>query len=117
MRDDEPPAGPILRLFEVTVKPGCRAELLKKFATTSADVVSGEPGNEGYLFGSELSVEEHGPDRLVFASLWRDLDAVKERFGVDWQESFLPEGYAALIETSSMRHIDLSGGWHVDAGG
>ncbi|NNE12164.1 MAG: antibiotic biosynthesis monooxygenase, partial [Ilumatobacter sp.] len=106
-----PASGPILRLFEVTAKPGCAAELLAKFATTSAEVVRGEPGNEGFFFGRELAVDG---EQVLFASVWRDLDAVQARFGDDWQRSFLPEGYEALIETCSVRHIDLGGGWHVD---
>ena len=104
--------GPILRLFEVTAKPGCSAELLEEFATTSALVVQGEPGNEGYFFGRGIEVEE---ETVLFASVWRDLDAVRARFGDDWRTSFLPEGYDALIETCSVRHVDLSNGWHVAA--
>jgi hypothetical protein len=50
---------------------------------------------------------------VVFASIWKDLDAVKERFGEDWQVSFLPAGYEDLIDECSVRHIDLSAGWHV----
>jgi len=102
--------GPILRLFEVQSKPGCAAELVAKFATTSSDVVRHEPGNQGYFFGRGVDRDE---DVVVFASVWRDLDAVKQRFGADWQRSFLPPGYEALIEDCSVRHIDLSAGWHV----
>lgn len=110
-RPNGPEGGPILRLFEVTAKPGCGAPLLEKFATTSADVVRGEPGNTGYFFGQEIGVEG---ETVLFASVWQDLAAVKTRFGDDWQVSFLPEGYDALIETCSVRHVDLSDGWHVE---
>lgn len=103
-------SGPILRLFEVQTKPGCAAELIAKFPTTSADVVRHEPGNRGYFFGRGVARDE---DVVVFASVWKDLDAVKQRFGADWQRSFLPSGYEALIEECSVRHIDLSAGWHV----
>ena len=103
-------SGPILRLFQVKAKPGCRDELMRKFATTSADVVRGEPGNEGYFFGQGVAADE---GVVVFASIWTDLDAVKTRFGEDWEGSFLPPGYDALIEECSIRHIDLSSGWHV----
>ncbi len=113
MHHDEPRRGPILRLFEVTAKPGCAAELLAKFATTSAQVVRGEPGNEGYFFGQEIEVEG---ETVLFASDWQDLDAVRARFGDDWRASFLPEGYDALIQTCAVRHVDLSDGWHVEAG-
>jgi len=102
--------GPVMRLFQVRAKKGCADELLSKFATTSANVVRQEPGNEGYFFGPGIAADE---DVVVFASFWKDLDSVKKRFGEDWQSSFLPPGYENLIEECSVRHIDLSSGWHV----
>lgn len=110
MSGGETGQGPILRLFEVRAKPGCAEELLRKFATTSADVVSGQPGNQGYFFGQGIGGDGNV---VVFTSLWTDLDAVKTRFGADWQSSFLPPGYEELIETHAVRHIDLSAGWHI----
>ena len=102
--------GPIMRLFEARAKPGSAGTLLQKFASTSADVVRGEPGNEGFFFGHGV-----GPDDGVvfFASIWRDLDSVKARFGEDWQSSFLPQGYEDLIDECSVRHVELSSGWRV----
>ena len=105
--------GPILRLFQVRARPGCVEELMQKFATTSADVVREVPGNEGYFFGRGVEIDG---EFLVFASFWRDLDAVKERFGGEWQSSYLPPGYDPLIEECSIRHLDLSSGWHVNVG-
>ena len=110
MPQESPHQGPILRLFEVKTKKGCAAELLKNFATTSADVVRHEPGNEGYFFGQGMAADE---DVVVFASLWSDMGAIKQRFGADWQTSYLPDGYEAMIEHCSVRHIDMSSGWHV----
>ena len=103
-------SGPLLRLFEVRARHGCADELLDKFATTSAEVVQDEPGNIGYFFGR---VVENEGDTLVFASLWADVRAVKNRFGEDWQMSFLPPGYEELIAECSVWHLDLSSGWHV----
>lgn len=103
--------GPVMRLFQVKVKAGHAAELLSKFATTSAQVVKDEPGNAGYFFGKEIAADGN---RLVFASLWKDMRAVKQRFGEDWQQSFLPEGYETFIEEHSVHHLDLSDGWFVD---
>ena len=110
MQRKESEAGPIMRLFEARAKPGCAEALLRKFATTSAEVVQGKPGNEGYFFGHGV-----GPDDGVvfFASMWRDLDSVKARFGEDWQSSFLPQGYEDLIDECSVRHVELSSGWSV----
>ena len=110
MADGTPATGPILRLFEVKVRDGHAETLLRKFSTTSADVVRGEPGNRGYFFGQGM-LNDAG--RLVFASLWKDLNAIKQRFGEDWQASFLPKGYEDMIEEHGIRHIELGGGWFV----
>ena len=106
MHHNDSESGPIMRLFEARAKSGCADELVRKFATTSADVVQGEAGNEGYFFGQ--GVADDGV--VVFVSMWRDLDSVKARFGKEWQSSFLPEGYEALIEECSVRHVELRSG-------
>ncbi len=108
--------GPILRVFEVQTKPGCTDTLLANFATTSADVVRHEPGNLGYYFGRSV---EGGGNNVTFVSVWDSLTSIKRRFGDDWQVSFMPDGYDDLIESYAVRHVDVSGGWHVSvpAGG
>ena len=102
--------GPLLRVFEVHTKKGCADTLLANFATTSVDVVEGHPGNRGHFFGRCV---QGGEDRVMFVSLWEDLDAVKARFGDDWQVSYMPEGYEDLIEDCSVCHFDMSEGWSV----
>lgn len=116
MSEAEPRQGPILRIFEVKAKPGHAAELIAKFGTTSAAVVDGHPGNQGYFFGPGIGTDS---DRAIFVSLWADLTAVQQRFGMNWQRSYLPEGYEDLIESCSVQHIDASKGWNarLDAGG
>ena len=104
-------AGAILRMFEVRTKPGCAQTLLDNFATTSANVVRGQPGNLGYFFGECV---QGGDDVVLFVSVWENLDAVKAQFGGDWQTSYLPDGYEDLIEACSIRHVDMGCGWHVD---
>ena len=96
----------VLRVFDVRAKPGCAEVLKKKLSHTSVSVVKDKPGNEGYYFGSLESSDGHD---LVFISIWSDLDAVKRHFGDDWAVSFLPEGYEALIENCSVRHLTVSG--------
>lgn len=109
--------GPILRIFEVRAKPGCADTLLKNFATTSADVVRGHPGNRGCFFGRCVagSNDDGSKDTVIFTSVWDSLDAIKARFGSDWQVSYMPEGYDELIESCGVRHFDMSGGWDVSA--
>ena len=102
--------GPVLRIFEVHTKEGCAETLLQNFATTSADVVHGRPGNQGYFFGRCVHV---GENVVMFVSVWENLDAVKARFGDDWQVSYMPDGYEDLIDECFVRHFDMSSGWHV----
>lgn len=111
MQSDHMDGGPILRLFQVKTKAGCAEKLLSNFATTSADVVRHEHGNKGYFFGRGIAVDA---DIVVFASIWENLEAIKQRFGTEWQTSYLPPGYETLIEECSIRHIDMNSGWHVD---
>ena len=111
MSDNKSTSGPIMRLFEAHTKQGCADRLIQKFKTTSADVVQDEPGNKGYFLGQIIADDN---DVIVFASMWDNLDAVQARFGDDWQQSYLPEGYEDLIEECSVRHFDLSVGWHVN---
>ena len=102
--------GPVLRSFEVRAKEGCASELIQKFATTSANVVRNELGNVGYFYSR---VVENEGNVVIFASIWKNMEAVKDRFGIDWQSSYLPSGYENLIDECSVRHFDLSSGWHV----
>jgi len=101
-----------MRLFEARTKAGRATELLENFSTTSADVVRTEPGNVGYFFGQVIQSDDNV---VVFASLWSSLGAIKDRFGEDWQTSYMPPGYEDLIEECSVRHIDLGAGSHVDS--
>ena len=96
----------IFRVFEVRARPGQAGLLRRKLSDTSVSVVQGKPGNLGYLFGQSLSSDEHD---LVFISVWRDIESVKARFGKDWEESFLPGGYDELIESCSIKHLEVDG--------
>ena len=96
----------VFRIFEARAKTGQARLLRQKLSETSIAVVKDEPGNLGYFFGENLSTDEHD---LVFISVWKDLDAVKSRFGDEWEESFLPEGYEEIIESCSIRHVEITG--------
>ncbi len=102
--------GPLLRIFEVRTKEGCAEALLGQFASTSAAVVQGNPGNKGYFLGQCV---QGGENVVLFVSVWESLDAVKARFGDNWQVSYMPDGYENLIDECFVRHFDASAGWHV----
>ena len=93
---------PIARVFRATAAPGSRDELLRRFHSSSAALVNSKMGCLGYriLEPIDASVLE-----VVFESIWCDLDAVKVAFGDAWQQSYLPEGYSALITGCSVHHF------------
>ena len=96
----------ILRVFEVRAKPGMKEILQHKLSDTSISVVDGKPGNLGYFFGEDLSSAQND---LVFISVWESLESIKSHFGEDWEESFLPPGYEEIIESCSIRHLQVDG--------
>jgi len=98
------PATPIVRLFRARAKPGCKTALAEKLATSSIEVVQGQPGFLGYLIAGPANENR---SEFVFASLWIDAEAIKARFGQQWRESLLPPGYAELIEECSVEHYQL----------
>ena len=98
-------ARPIARVFRATAAPGCRDELLRRFRSSSSALVSSKAGCLGYRI---LEPVDPSASELVFESIWRDLDAVKAAFGEAWQQSHLPEGYAALLTADSVQHFLVS---------
>jgi quinol monooxygenase YgiN len=96
---------PIARVFRATAAPGRRDELLQKFHSTSAAVVNSKAGCLKYRI---LEPVDASAREVVFESVWRDLDAVKVAFGDAWQQSHLPEGYAALMTAYSVHHFLVS---------
>jgi quinol monooxygenase YgiN len=96
---------PIARVFRATAAPGCRDELLQRFRSSSAALVSSKVGCLGYRILEPINAL--APE-VVFESVWRDLDAVKAAFGKAWQQSYLPEGYSALMTAHSVQHFLVS---------
>jgi quinol monooxygenase YgiN len=96
---------PIIRVFRVRARQGCKRDLADKLATSSVQVVQGQPGFLGYLVAGPANESRH---EFIFASIWTDADAVKARFGQEWRDSLLPPGYAELIEECSVEHYHLT---------
>src|SRR5215467_16167748 len=99
------PSVPIIRVFRARAKRGCERALADKLATSSVEVVQGQPGFLGHLAAGPASEHQH---EFIFASIWANVDAVKARFGEQWRHSLLPPGYAELIEGCSVDHYHLT---------
>jgi quinol monooxygenase YgiN len=100
------PSVPIIRVFRARAKRGSERALADKLATSSVEVVRGQPGFLGYLVAGPATKRQH---EFIFASIWADADAVKASFGEQWRVSLLPPGYAELIEECSVEHYHLTG--------
>jgi quinol monooxygenase YgiN len=96
---------PIARVFRATAAPACRDEVLGRFRSSSAALVSSKVGCLGYRI---LEPIDASAPEVVFESIWRDLDAVKAAFGDTWQQSYLPEGYSVLMMAYSVQHFLVS---------
>jgi quinol monooxygenase YgiN len=99
------PSVPIIRVFRAHARQGCKRALADKLATSSVQVVQGQPGFLGYLVAGPANESQHD---FIFASIWTDADALKARFGQEWRDSLLPPGYAELIEECSVEHYHLT---------
>jgi quinol monooxygenase YgiN len=99
------PSVPIIRVFRARARQGCERALADKLATSSVEVVKGQPGFLGYLVAGPASEHQH---EFIFASIWVNADAVKARFGEEWRVSLLPPGYAELIDECSVDHYHLT---------
>ena len=99
------PSIPILRLFRARAKLNRERDLAEKLATTSVDVVRNQPGFIGFLDAGPANDTDRN---FVFATLWKDVDAIKATFGQEWRVPLLPPGYAELIEDCSVEHYHLT---------
>lgn len=99
------PSVPLLRLFKARAKLGCEAALAKKLATTSAQLVRNQPGMLSFLAAGPANDFDRD---FVFATIWRNADALKAFYGGDWRVSLLPPGYAELIDECSVDHYHLT---------
>ena len=98
------PSVPIIRIFRARARQGCGKALADKLATSSVQVVRGQPGFLGFLVAGPANDIQHD---FVFASIWADAGALKARFGPEWSVPLLPPGYPELIEECSVEHYHL----------
>jgi heme-degrading monooxygenase HmoA len=103
--DELPPSVPILRIFKARAKLGCEGALAENLATTSAQLVRNQPGLLEFLAAGPTN-DTHRD--FVFATIWRDGEALKAFFGQEWHDSLLPSGYSELIEACSVEHYHLT---------
>lgn len=73
----------IVRTSEAHIREGKREEFMR----TLHDLVETFPSQFAGFVGHEILVDDDDPDRVVYRSTWRDVDAVAGFAGDDWAVS------------------------------
>ena len=58
--------------------------------------------------GTTSFLAQAGGRDFIFITIWSHFLALKGVFGESWRESFLPQGYAEIIEAHSIEHYELT---------
>ena len=94
----------IIRIFQVTTRPGKEAEFGKFFHETAIPLMKGTDGIVSVLPGAPRS---DSPREFSFVMVWRDLDALKAFVGEDYQSPHIDPAESELVESRTIKHYDL----------
>jgi quinol monooxygenase YgiN len=96
----------IVRTSEAWIAPGKRDE----FMATLVDLVDTFPGRYPGLESHSILIDRDDPDRVIYQSIWTDVDAVREFAGDDWatQPVTFPGEDLLLREPLHLRHFELA---------
>ena len=94
----------ILRIFQVTTRPGKEAEFSRFFHETAIPLMKGTDGIVSVLPGAP---RPESPREFSFVMVWRDLEALKAFVGEDWQTPHVDPAEEELVEARLIRHYEL----------
>lgn len=94
----------IMRIFQVTIRPGKEAEFARFFHETAIPLMKGTEGIVSVLPGAP---RPDSPREFSFVMVWRDLDALKAFVGEDYQSAHIDPAEAELVEARVIKHYDL----------
>lgn len=94
----------IMRIFQVTTRPGKEAEFGKFFHETAIPLMKGTEGIVSVLPGAP---RPDSPREFSFVMVWRDLDALKTFVGDNYQSPHIDPAEAELVESRTIRHYNL----------
>ncbi|WP_050602842.1 putative quinol monooxygenase [Ruegeria sp. 6PALISEP08] len=96
----------IMRIFQVTVRPGKEAEFSKFFRETAIPLMQNTEGIVQVLPGAPRS---DSPREFSFVMVWNSLDALKAFVGEDYTSPHIDPAEAELVESRTIKHYDLVG--------
>ncbi|MBW4982111.1 antibiotic biosynthesis monooxygenase [Mameliella sp. CS4] len=94
----------IMRIFQVTIRPGKEAEFSRFFHETAIPLMKGTDGVVDVYPGA---ARPESPREFAFVMVWRDLDALKGFVGEDYTTPHIDPAEDALVEARLIRHYDL----------
>ena len=94
----------IMRIFQVTTRPGKEAEFSKFFHETAIPLMKGTDGIVSVLPGAPRA---ETPREFSFVMVWRDLAALKAFVGEDYTSPHIDPAEAELVESRTIKHYDL----------
>ncbi|MCA8927971.1 MAG: antibiotic biosynthesis monooxygenase [Alphaproteobacteria bacterium] len=95
----------IVRIFQVTVQDGKRAEFEDFFRNTALPLMKRQPG----LVSLTASVPRpETPNDFSMVMVWKDLEAMKAFVGEDWQSAHIHPDEAELVKARTISHYDLA---------
>lgn len=94
----------IMRIFQVTTRPGKETAFAKFFHETAIPLMKRTDGIVQVLPGS---ARKDSPREFSFVMIWRDLASLKAFVGDDYTTPHIAPDEAELVETRSIKHYDL----------
>ena len=94
----------IMRIFQVTVRPGKKAEFSRFFHETAIPLMQNTEGIVQILPGAPRS---ETPREFSFVMVWSSLDALKAFVGEDFNSPHIDPAEAELVESRNIKHYDL----------
>ncbi len=94
----------IMRIFQVTTRPGKEAAFAEFFHKTAIPLMQATEGIVQVLPGAARA---DSPREFSFVMVWRDLDALKAFVGEDYTTPHIDPVEAELVESRTIRHYDL----------
>ncbi len=94
----------IMRVFQVTTRPGKEAAFSEFFHETAIPLMRGTDGIVEVLPGAART---ESPREFSFVMVWRDLDALKAFVGDDYTTPHIDAAEDELVESRSIKHYDL----------
>ena len=96
----------ILRIFQVTVRPGKEQAFSDFFHGTAIPLMKSTEGIVQVLPGA---ARPESPREFSFVMVWDNLAALKAFVGEDYRTPHIDPAEAELVESRTIKHYDLVG--------